>query len=203
MKIMDWVLLSVVITLFWALVVGLLVGFQLLIERWQHGPKTSQMNSDRVPAKETDNQIVMHFPTWVRGLGGFIVLMGAGFGTASIVFGLEDNDIVSFIIFACIGLPALLGGIWIIGYTFKITFDYTLGDMTIRTGVGPFIYRTRHFSNKQVQSVRSFISEEGPYVRVWAVSLRIAGRKKDMKIMNNVDESRANYLATRITEFIE
>ena len=148
-----------------------------------------------------DSEIVMHFPKGVRGLGGFIILTGAGFLYGSLA--LVDKEMVLPIVFICLGLPALLGGIWIMGYTFQLIFDHTLGGMIIRTGVGPFTYRTRHILAKQVQGVRAFTSEEGPYVRVWAVSLKIAGRKKDMKIIDTVDESRATYVASRITAFLE
>ena len=159
------------------------------------------MGKSKGKVDNTANQIVMHFPKGVRGLGGFLILVGAGFLYG--VLTLMGKEMVLPIVFLCLGLPALLGGIWIMGYTFRLIFDHTLGDMTIRTGVGPFIYRTRHILGKQVQSVRAFVSEEGPYVIVWAVSLKMAGRKKDMKIIDTVDESRANYIASRIMAFLE
>ncbi len=83
--------------------------------------------------------------------------------------------------------------------------------MTIRTGVGPFIYRSRTFSKGQVLTCK--VSEEtsgATYIGVpggsgsvtlWRVSLGISRRKKPLNIIVN-NEKKAHYLSDRIGAFV-
>ncbi len=155
--------------------------------------------------RDTDNRVVTHFPIWLRVLGGFSFLFGVGISYALAPFIRESTT--ALIPIFCIGLPALYLGIWFMGYTFQLTFDHTHGIMTIRTDIGPFAYRTRHISRKQVENV-SVIQTGGTSgvpgdVPIWAVSLRVSERKREIKIINYIGKSRANYIANRITAFLE
>jgi len=133
----------------------------------------------------------------VRALGGilFLVGVGASYGNA------PYEEMVSLIIFICLGIPIGLSGAWILGYTFKLTFDHSLGNMTIKKGVGPLTYRTRHISKREVVSVRAFELPRERYYGTWAVSLGIMGRKKEVKIIGAVAKNKATYLAKMIKAF--
>ena len=105
--------------LFVALLVGFLVGFQLLLERWQYGSRVRKRKSGKPPANETDSQILTHFPTWVRGFGGFLILMGVGFLYGALT--LLGKDTIKSTIFICLGPCVLLSGTWIVGYNFSVS----------------------------------------------------------------------------------
>ena len=153
--------------------------------------------------RDADNRVVTHFSLWVRIVGGFPFLFGIGISYALARF--IGESIMALIIIICVGLSALYLGIWMMGYTFQLTFHPTLGNMTIRTGIGPFTYRTRRISRKQVESI-DVIQTGGTSgalgdVPIWAVSLTVSGRKREIKIINYIGKSRATYLADRIRTF--
>lgn len=64
-------------------------------------------------------------------------------------------------------LPLTFLGIFLLGYTSQFIFDYPLGNITIKTCVGPFTYRTRHISKKQVLAIEVF-EETAEGVTLWA-----------------------------------
>ena len=152
-------------------------------------------------AKDTDNRVVVHFPTWVRVLGAVCVL-GFSALSYSIAPDTQDitSDVTSLVMSILIGLLALLG-LFMLGYTSQFIFDHTLGNMTIRTGVGPFTYRIRHIPKTEVLTV-GVDEETAEGVTLWRVSLGISVRKKDLKIIVN-NQRKANYLADRIKAFIQ
>jgi len=155
------------------------------------------------PTKDTENRVVVHLPIWMRVLGGIGSL---GFGALS--YGLAQGigeDTTSLVLFICVGLPLTFLCIYFLGYTSQFIFDHTSGNMTIRMGVGPFTYRSRTFSKKEVQYCVVSTSEapatyQSPSITLWQVELRISGRKKDLKTTVN-NKERANYLAARINAF--
>jgi len=170
--------------------------------------QNEQVEDRRItPAKDTDNRVVVHFSTWLRVFGGIGSL---GFGGLSYVLAQDiGEDTASLVLFVCVGLLTFLC-IFFLGYTSQFIFEHTLGNITIRTGVGPFTYRNRTFSKGEVLTCEvskgtSEATSAGPYggisVTLWRVSLEISGRKKDLKIIVN-DEKRANYVADRIRAFL-
>ena len=155
------------------------------------------------PAKYSDNRVVVHLPTWLRVFGGISSL---GFGGLSYALAQDiGEDTASLVLFICVGLPLTFLSIFFLGYTSQFIFDHTLGNMTIRSGVGPFAYRNRIFSKRDVLTVRvsKETSAEGAGtvpVTLWRVSLGISGRKRDLNIIVNSQE-RAITLAERIRAF--
>ena len=158
--------------------------------------------------KHSGNQVVIHFIVGARVLGGFCVLIGGG---PLFLWGLTDRaDLAENLVNVLLGV-GLLGaflflGIWLVGYTFRLTFDYALENMTITTGIGPFKYRTKYiFSKKEVWWARVMQTGEptGPYqpFNWYAVSLGIGGTDV-VRIVNSISESKAKYLADRINAFI-
>jgi len=159
--------------------------------------------------KHSGNQVVLHFIVGVRVLGGLLVLIGGG---ALFFMGLPDiadiaNDPVGILLGGGFFIAFLFLGLWLVGYTFRLTFDYALENMTITTGIGPFKYRTKYiFSKKEVWWARVMQTGEptGQYQPFswWAVSLGI-GETDVVRIVNTVSESKATYLADRINAFIQ
>ena len=162
--------------------------------------KTMEQIEDRqmTGAQDVDNRVVVHLPTWLRVFGGICSL---GFGGLSygLAQGIGENT-ASLVLFICVGLPLTFLSIFFLGYTSQFIFGHTAGNMTIRAGVGPLTYRTRHIPNKQVRTVG--VSEEtGEGFTFWRVSLGISGREKDLNIIVN-NEKRADYLVNRIRAFV-
>ncbi len=163
--------------------------------------------------KDSDNRVVVHFSTGLRVWGGFFVLFGGGL-TYAFAYGFSqdiDADIVELLWFM-LPLSFVFLSIFFLGYTSQFIFDHTLENMTIRTGVGPFTYRIRHFPKRELLTVGVYKETGGtagytggPYggipVTLWRVSLGISGRKKDLKIIVN-NEKMANYLVDRIRTFL-
>ena len=159
--------------------------------------------------KNSGNQVVIHLIVGLRVLGGFIVLI---VGWALFVMGPPDradiaNDPVGVLLGGGVFVAIWFLGLWLVGYTFRLTFDYSLENMTITTGIGPFKYRTKYiFSKKEVWWARAMQTGEpsGQYQPFswWAVSLGIGGRKA-VRIVNTISESKAKYLADRINAFIQ
>ena len=156
--------------------------------------------------KQSGNQVVIHFTVGLRVLGGFCVLIGGG---PLFLLGLPDRaDIAENLVDVLLGLGLfgtfLFLGLWIVGYTFRLTFDYALENMTITTGIGPFKYRTKYiFSKKEVLWARVMQTGEpsGQPFSWWAVSLGIGGTDV-VRIVNTISKSKATYLADRINAFI-
>ncbi len=153
-------------------------------------------------AQDVDNRVVVHLPTWLRVFGG---IGSAGFGALSYALAQGiGEDTASLVLFICVGLTLTFLSIFFLGYTSQFIFDHTLGNMTIRSGVGPFAYRNRTFSKRDMLTVRvsKETSEPGSMpVTLWRVSLGISIRKKDLKIIVN-NEKMANYLVDRIRAFL-
>ncbi len=150
--------------------------------------------------KHCGNQVVIHFIVGVRVLGGFCVLIGGG---PLFLMGPPDiADIAKDSVGVLLGVGLLGGflflGLWLVGYTFRLTFDYALENMTITTGIGPFKYRTKYiFSKKEVLWAR--VNE---YENWSAVSVGIGGTDV-VRIVNTISESKAKYLTDRINAFIQ
>ena len=162
--------------------------------------QNEQVEDRRItPAKDTDNRVVVHFSTWLRIFGG-IGSLGFGGLSYAIAQGIGE-DTASLVLFLCVGLPLTFLCIFFLGYTSQFIFDHTLGNMTIRTGVGPFTYRIRHIPKTEVLTV-GVDEETAEGVTLWRVSLGISVRKKDLKIIVN-NQRKANYLADRIKAFIQ
>ncbi len=154
-------------------------------------------------AKGIDNRVVVHLPTWVRVFGG---IGSVGFGALSYALAQYiREDTTSLVLFLCVGLPLTFICIYFLGYTSQFIFDHTFGNMTIRMGVGPFIYRNRTFLKKQILTVGVYEEKSaegaGITIKLWRVSLGISGRKKDLKIVVN-NEKRADDLCERIRAFM-
>jgi len=158
--------------------------------------------------KDSENQVVIHFIVGVRVLGGFCVLIG---GVPLFLWGpavradIAENPGNVLLGVGLFGTFLFLG-IWMVGYTFRLIFDYALENMTITTGIGPFKYRTKYvFSRKEVWWARVMQTGEpsGPYqpFNWWAVSLGIGGTDV-VRIVNTISKSKATYLADRINAFI-
>ena len=158
--------------------------------------------------KNSGNQVVIHFIVGVRVLGGFCVLIGGGplfLWVLTDRAGIAENLANSLLGVGLLGTFLFLG-LWMVGYTFRLTFDYALENMTITTGIGPFKYRTKYiFSKKEVWWARVMQTGEpsGQYQPFswWAVSLGIEGTDV-VRIVNSISESKATYLADRIKDFI-
>lgn len=109
--------------------------------------------------------------------------------------GKDTTSLVAFII----SLFFTFLGLFFLGYTSKFIFNHTRGNSTIRSSIGPLIYRSRTFSKKELLTPKvSTETSEG--ITLWQVSLRISGRKKYLNIIVN-NEKMANYLVDRIRAF--
>ena len=87
-------------------------------------------------AKDTDNQIVLPPPMWVRVLGGFLSTLGLSWFIGSILSILQiigEPVLRMFLLLGSIIGPLLfLNGIQLLGSTIQVTFDRAFGNMTIR-----------------------------------------------------------------------
>ena len=152
--------------------------------------------------KNTDNQIVIPLPLWMRITAGLCATFGIGVFTIIVLTAWNRTG-------PELALGFLLFGIFflgLLGLTTKVTLDDTLGNITIRKCVWSFLYRTRHIPKKQVQRVTTTWTEAQSAGTTfipanYGVSIKIEGRKKPMKV-DNLSRKSANYLADRINAFI-
>lgn len=153
--------------------------------------------------KDTLNETVVAFPIWMWFLGGFFT---AGGIALFVVFMLPSSNI-SADAFALPGGFLFVGIFFFVGLTTKVTFDNALGNIIIRQYIGLWPYRTKYVPKKEVQYATTRISEGtsgipgGIDIPSYDVSIRVAGRKKEIKI-GTLSKSKCMYLADRINAFI-
>ncbi|GAG24630.1 unnamed protein product, partial [marine sediment metagenome] len=136
-----------------------------------------------VITKDTDEELVLEQSpgkriAWVC-LGGF---SGLFFPLLGLVW--MDDSIWAGIGLICGGLLLLLGGLYVAANRKEITFDRSLGYITIRAGAKRFPLRTRRISKTQIESVHVDFFSGSSDLRSgagapnhWLVSVRIAGKK--------------------------
>ena len=122
-----------------------------------------------VITKDTDEQIVLRQSTGRRILWGSLGGFGGAFIVAMGVLGAAEV-IWAGIGLICAGLVFILGGLCLSAHFKQITFDHSLGYVTIRAGAGPFPLRTRRISKTELEGVHveflsgserwDFLSEE-------------------------------------------
>ena len=156
--------------------------------------------------KDNDNRRVFHFriSERVTGLIVFLVGFGGACGLAQYLYHENPVGQTTIIVWSCLIFPVMLLGIWLMGYTSRVDFDPTSGTMTIRKSIWFLPYRTMRFSKRDVLAawvgVSRWESEENN--PAWGVWLKLAGRKKERKIVSQISLSNAEYLAESISNFI-
>ena len=153
--------------------------------------------------KDTDEQIVLQQS---RGMRIFAKCL-AGFGALFFLIGLMliGVDIWAFIVITSVGLVCLLIGLYGAGNVKEITFDHSLGYITVRGGAKPFPLKARHISKAEVQRVDIRFLRGGLRGQVtvpdrWEASVALAGKK--VKIHTDVKQRNAQYIANRIRTFV-
>ena len=145
----------------------------------------------------TDNQIVVPPPISWRILGWFCATVGIGI---LIIMEVEGDFLVKLL--GLLLLIPLFTGVFLLGYRTEVTFDHVLGNITIRTLVGPFAYRTRRISKRDLRSAIASEQRDEYAAGQWTVWLWMKGTFESVKI-SNVRRSSAKYLADRINAFIQ
>jgi len=157
-----------------------------------------------ISEKDTDNQLVVRLPIWMRIFAGLFAAFGIFIFASLVLTGWNTRQ--DFGVGLGLALGFLFLGLLFLGLTNKVTLDDTLRNITIRKCVWSFPYRTRHIPKKHVQRVTTTWAEEGAAGTIYipanyGVSIKIEGRKKPMKV-DNLSRESAKYLADRINAFI-
>jgi len=148
--------------------------------------------------KDTESKIIIKMPWWFRVIGWGILLVGLLLFIALLPASLAEPNLEGFVA-PSFGLFSILGGIWMVGMTTKVTFHEQLGYMDVSRGNCPlflWFLRTKRISRDEARSV--FVN--GHQVRV------VARSGKEVKLYDHGEKygpDEAQYLAKRILDFAQ
>ncbi len=166
-----------------------------------------------VIVKDTDEQIVLRHKGWQRVVALVCI---APFALPLCAIGIGELATEGH---WAVGIGTLLGGLilgfivyYLVYFFSEITFDHTLGQMTIRRGAKPFLVRTRRISRTEIQSVdlkhtpgySSMCGDNVDYSpEKWELFLRVGSKWEKVGVaepFGSQDKSTA-YVANRISAF--
>lgn len=152
------------------------------------------------PVKDLANKIVVTSPISWRITGGILASGGVAFFLFLMVGGWNTKDYLMMGISLTLLVPSLIG-LFMFGYTIRITLDDISGNVRIRNCIGCFTYKTRSIAKRDIRSATASAQRDEYDFGGWVIWLWMNKTNAHVKI-SNISRRSAKHLADRINAFV-